>query len=290
MNHKKQLSAEDIQNYRSIIADTHGYYDPKKHAHILATYIHQHLDRILEDFSLASLSEFKHNLIMNTLAKGSLEINADDLYLELDRSGHKTSLNTPARWQWLILFLIILVFSLGILLVPHHQGSHETPDFHIEPLKIEWFQPKSNTPFPYTSFDIWALRDYILIQRNGLVASPEHFYTIIFLARENDIDPILLFSIIGQEQSFVPINHPYANEIIHNPFNVFHSWQTFNTTLAHSTQIAINTIHNRFSRAPTDVDLFVWLNETYAEDLNWHEGVRFFYHHMNQLARPSYDQ
>lgn len=115
---------------------------------------------------------------------------------------------------------------------------HQTVPFG---LKYESF------PFPYEPFDYFAVKDYIADNRKGLIGSTVHFNTIITLAQVNDVDPLLLFAIIGQEQAFVPTGSYRATDVLNNPFNVFNSWLTFNTSLNESTQIAINTIKTDYS-------------------------------------------
>ena len=163
--------------------------------------------------------------------------------------------------------------DLGHLNVLHH-----TVPFGI---KYESF------PFPYETFDYFAVRDYIADKRRGLIGSAVHFNTIITLAQVNDIDPLLLFAIIGQEQAFVPTDSYRATEVLNNPFNVFNSWLTYNTSLNESTQIAINTIKNRLNSRPIQTPPLIWLNGIYAEDENWHVGVRLIYQHLQKIGREN---
>lgn len=142
-------------------------------------------------------------------------------------------------------------------------------------------------PFPYKTFDYFAVKNYIADQRKGLIGSSLHFNTIITLAQANDIDPLFLFAIIGQEQAFVPTGSYRATDVINNPFNVFNSWLTFNTSLEESTQIAINTIKNRMRSLPEQTSPFIWLNGIYAEDENWHVGVRLIYQHLQLIGREN---
>lgn len=126
-----------------------------------------------------------------------------------------------------------------------------TPDRHYDYTYFDKI-----THFYYAPFDYFAVKNYILNTRNGAIGSPEQFNLIIQKAYANDIDPLLLFAIIGQEQAFVPKDSSSMNQMINNPFNVFHSWQEFNTTLEDSTQIAIHTIENRLSYKPLEASPF----------------------------------
>ncbi|GFN32338.1 hypothetical protein [Paenibacillus xylaniclasticus] len=125
----------------------------------------------------------------------------------------------------------------------------------------------------YHEVDRKRLAQY-LNGKNSLLSEPEHMESIFDAAKQFDIDPILLFAITGQEQAFVPRSHKRANEIINNPFNVFHSWQEYNTTLHKSAEIAARTIARLSKNRPTGTDPFTWINREYAEDPHWSDGVR----------------
>ena len=136
----------------------------------------------------------------------------------------------------------------------------------------------SNTDMPLEniSFDITALQTY-LSEQNSMLAKSPYFETIVDTATSHDIDPRLLFAIAGQEQSLVKQTHKNASKIANNPFNVYGSWQKYNTNIADSSQVVCNTIVKRLSTKPNDADPLIWLNKTYAEDQNWHKGVRKYY-------------
>ncbi|MBE0449542.1 MAG: hypothetical protein IBX70_01730 [Clostridia bacterium] len=139
-------------------------------------------------------------------------------------------------------------------------------------------------PYPYRLIDYFSLVDYIKTIRNGAMAESGYFNMVMSLARINDIDPLLLFAIIGHEQAFVPKDHAYAFMMINNPYNVYNSWWDYNTTLSDSTTIAINTIKNRMLSLPLGTDPLVWLNGIYAEDPYWHIGVGLIYGQLDKIA------
>ena len=139
--------------------------------------------------------------------------------------------------------------------------------------------------FSYQRFDYFSVKNYILLHRKGLIGQAEHYNLIIQMAKLNDIDPLLLFAIIGHEQAFVPLDAAYRDKIIYNPYNVYHSWVDYNTDLVDATQIAINTIKLRLRTKPSDTPSFEWLNLTYAEDPNWHLGVKAIYNHLCVIGR-----
>ncbi|OBR66962.1 hypothetical protein A7K91_21790 [Paenibacillus oryzae] len=117
-----------------------------------------------------------------------------------------------------------------------------------------------------------ALLSY-LTSRNSLLADEPYFTDIMVTAQEFDIHPALLFAITGQEQGFVPKDNKRAREIVNNPFNVFYSWQDFNTTTKESAQIAARTINRLSKDRPEGTEPLVWINRQYAEDPNWSTGV-----------------
>ncbi|SDX78058.1 hypothetical protein [Paenibacillus sp. CF384] len=113
-----------------------------------------------------------------------------------------------------------------------------------------------------------------LAGKSSLLAEEPYLSTIVNAAKDHDIHPLLLFAITGQEQAFVPKSHKDAKKIANNPFNVFHSWKEFNTTISESAKIASNTIVHKSQGRPDDIDALTWINTKYAEDVNWSKGVR----------------
>lgn len=83
----------------------------------------------------------------------------------------------------------------------------------------------------------------------------------------------------------MPLDAAYRDKIIHNPYNVYHSWVDYNTNLVDATQIAINTIKSRLKTKPSNTSSFEWLNLIYAEDPNWHLGVKAMYNHLCVIGR-----
>ncbi|MCR2802857.1 hypothetical protein [Paenibacillus soyae] len=124
----------------------------------------------------------------------------------------------------------------------------------------------------YADIDRKRLIGY-LDDKSSLLAEPRYFDAIIDASKQFDIHPAFLFAITGQEQAFVPASHERAKEIANNPFNVFHSWQDFNTTIEQSAQIAARTIVRLSKDRPAEVNPFTWINREYAEDPNWSKGV-----------------
>lgn len=140
----------------------------------------------------------------------------------------------------------------------------------------------SNVPkyMKYKKIDKKKLRAY-LKKRNSLLLEEPYFSSIICSAKEFNLNPIVLFSITGQEQGFVPKNQIEAKKIANNPFNVFHSWQEYNTDIKDSSEIAARTVFNICRDMPKNENVFKWINRTYAEDKEWYKGVESFFKLLN---------
>lgn len=139
--------------------------------------------------------------------------------------------------------------------------------------KVEQLPPNElPTHYQYHEVNDEKLKQY-LNSRSSLLAEQRYYDVIVATAKQFNISPLLLFAITGQEQGFVPRDHEQAEEIANNPFNVFHSWQDYNTTIEKSTEIAARTIVNLSKGRPDDVEAIAWINRKYAEDPNWSKGV-----------------
>lgn len=135
----------------------------------------------------------------------------------------------------------------------------------------------------YKEIDEETLSDF-LTSRGSLLVEQPYFDSIIDVAREFNINPLLMFAITGQEQGFVPKSNPQAESIVNNPFNVFGSWQDFNTNIKDTSSIAARTILNLSKGCPKDEDPIKWLNKQYAEDPNWHVGVSQILNQLEDIA------
>lgn len=121
-----------------------------------------------------------------------------------------------------------------------------------------------------------------LQDRNSLLAEEPYLSAILASAKRYDVHPLLLFAITGQEQGFVPKDQKQAKQIANNPFNVFGSWESYNTTIEVSADIAAKTVKNISRRRPGDDHPIQWLNQTYAEDPEWWTGVTWLLNTMRQ--------
>lgn len=132
----------------------------------------------------------------------------------------------------------------------------------------------------YQTINENELKSY-LSSHSSLLARDPYFSTIMSTAREFNLNPILLFAITGQEQDFVPENTPDAYKIANNPFNVYHSWQEYNTDIKDSSRIAARTIINLSQNKPKENNPFLWIGKKYAEDINWGNGVQSIFEEIN---------
>ncbi|MFD0958969.1 hypothetical protein [Paenibacillus chungangensis] len=141
----------------------------------------------------------------------------------------------------------------------------------------------------YTPVDEERLAAF-LKKRNSMLADPEYMDPIIAAAEQFNIHPLLLFAVTGQEQAFVPRSHERAEEIANNPFNVFHSWQQFNTSIKESAEIASRTIVRLSKDKPKHTDPIAWINREYAEDPNWSKGVSSILRSMMAYMEKPHDE
>lgn len=121
-----------------------------------------------------------------------------------------------------------------------------------------------------------------LENRNSILSDEPYFSTIISVCREQDINPLFMFAVLGQEQGFVPRDNIHALTIANNPFNVFGSWIKYNTNIKDSCQIAARTMINLSQNRPENVNPIQWINTRggqggYAEDEKWWLGVNFIF-------------
>lgn len=141
-----------------------------------------------------------------------------------------------------------------------------------------------NTHLPeymrYKKIDEDKLKAF-LNKRDSLLSKDPYFSTLLSTAKEFNLNPIVLFAITGQEQSFVPRKGKNAYKIANNPFNVYHSWQEYNTDIKDSSRIAARTVINLAKGRPKDKDPFLWIGKEYAEDKNWGSGVRAVFKEIN---------
>lgn len=152
---------------------------------------------------------------------------------------------------------------------PAEWTSEELRGFGFQSVKLPNELPAA---LQYDDFDPDKLKAYLL-RKNSLLASEPYYSAIVKAGAHYNVNPLLLFAITGQEQGFVPKSGKQSSVIANNPFNVFHSWSEYNTTIEDSASIAAKLLV-QFSRdRPASEHPLAWINRKYAEDPKWWQGV-----------------
>lgn len=137
----------------------------------------------------------------------------------------------------------------------------------------------------YEPINIERMQGY-LKRKNSLLASEPYFTAVMQSAAVENINPVLLFAITGQEQGFVKRGSENAALIVNNPFNVFNSWVEYNTDIHDSSRLAAETVKNILVERPKGENPFRWLNKTYAEDPKWSIGVERLFLEIEEYLGP----
>jgi putative ABC transport system permease protein len=143
------------------------------------------------------------------------------------------------------------------------------------------YHPNLPNYFNYKNINKDKLLEFLNV-KNSILAEEPYFSAIINVSQEFNLNPHILFAITGQEQSFVPKNRENAERIANNPFNVFHSWQEYNTDIYDSSRIVSRTIISLAKNKPTNIEIFDWINKKYADDDNWASGVRHMFEILDE--------
>ena len=177
------------------------------------------------------------------------------------------------------LMIALITLSVGGLYGPLINYI-SPPQIAIEE-PVVYLYPHLPSGFYYKEIDTEKLKAY-LNTRNSILSQEPYFSAIIETAKEFELNPLILFAIAGHEQGFVPIDHPSALKIANNPFNVFYSWQSYNTDITDSSKIAARTIINLSKDRPEEMNPFQWINRKYAEDENWWKGINSIYNRLEK--------
>ena len=217
--------------------------------------------------------------------------------------------------RWLFLFILSeLVFAAGLyiytssieIIAPSKQttilyndkGPHEESFEQLDKLDklnkskksdLDIISETSKTipeKYLYRTGNESELKKFLLNKKSNLAYEP-YFSEIIKQSKKFNLNPCLLFAITGREQSFVPETHKFATKISNNPFNVFGSWEVYNTDINDSAEIACRTIIKLSKSRPKNVEFIKWINSQngtggYAEDVNWHYDVKTFFDILNE--------
>ncbi len=188
-------------------------------------------------------------------------------------------------------FLIILPFSNGIVnklkevTLPNRNAFNESVlnENNLEGNNEYIFIQYENNHIPeflqYKTIDEENLKEFLTYKNSILIDDP-YFSAIVDSSMRFNLNPLVLFAIAGHEQAFVPKNHPNAKTIANNPFNVFESWEKYNTDIVDSSTIAARTVSNLLKNRDEDINPFKWINRKYAQDENWWKGVNSIYYDL----------
>lgn len=186
---------------------------------------------------------------------------------------------------FLILVLILNTFINSEEVDPIPSKTIVLPEIHpFAAMELEVFIKDiywdKYVPYPenmtYKTMNEDKVKSY-LAMKNSALLEDEYLKILDDVSNEFNINPYLMLAIIGQEQNFIKSDHMYKDGILKNPFNVYNSWESYGISFRDSAEIAARTIRNRLDIRPLGTDPIYWINETYAEDPNWHLGVRYFF-------------
>lgn len=133
----------------------------------------------------------------------------------------------------------------------------------------------------YVEIDKKRLKGW-LDKKKSLLSDEPYFSAILDTAKDYDIHPLLMFAIAGQEQSFVPRWGNFSGRIANNPFNVYGSWEKYNTNIYDSSRLAAGLIVNSSRGRPAYMNPIRWINRKYAEDQNWWKNVSKLFEQMKK--------
>lgn len=214
----------------------------------------------------------------------TIEINSiieNDQKLSSQRNPNKTTLEGYIDKNK-IKILLLVTLSISSIFILYGPMLRQTKASEIEVEEpIVYTHPHLPSHFNYKEIDTDKLKAY-LVTKSSILAEDPYFTTIIDASKEFGLNPLILFAIAGHEQAYVPTTHPSALEIANNPFNVFVSWQSYNTNIGDSSRIVARTIINLSKDMPADINPFQWINRRYAEDENWWRGVDTIFNRLEK--------
>ncbi len=135
----------------------------------------------------------------------------------------------------------------------------------------------------YQNVSLEHLKSF-LDQKHSKLLTEDYLDQLLGYSCEKDLNPLLLIAIIGQEQNFVPLQHPFAQRMIENPFNIYGSWETHPVGFTASMKEACYTINKALEGRRLYNDPFEVINGIYAEDEDWHLGVKVIFRDLMAVA------
>lgn len=177
---------------------------------------------------------------------------------------------------------VSLFFAAGVLISPK-----QSVEVQIVSVSTET-QEKAADEIGYVAVDEALLKEW-LGRRDSLLAEEPYFSSIMKAAKHYDVHPLLMFAITGQEQAFVPKSNRHSKKMANNPFNVYGSWEKYNTDIQDSAALAAGLIANSTKSKPEEEDIIRWINKKYAEDPEWWIHVTLIFEKMKREILPSID-
>ncbi len=168
-----------------------------------------------------------------------------------------------------------IIFTAVKFLPPQPSAGVQTVDAVLEQ------QESTGHGLGYVEVEATSLRSW-LSTKNSLLAEEPYFSSILKVCRQYDVHPLLMFAIAGQEQAFVPKNDKNARKMANNPFNVYGSWQKYNTDIQDSAELAAGLIVRSIEDMPAGEDAIRWINKKYAEDPEWWIKVTWIFEKMKR--------
>jgi len=309
------LSKEQNKVLLDQLEEVYNSYNPKEQ-------VNQHSEKLEEEVAVAVTSTTKERPVRQVSRDRQMDIlkalelkTSNTLATEKQRRRHIGDqievFLSKKNWRLMglvggVVVLVVMGLSISVEKAPHDMAEAYPDRQHlqteiqqnptVQPGTVEKKASKKlireidashlDETFKYKEINEEALQVW-LNRRHSLLAEEENFQTIMKVAKLYGVNPLLLFAITGQEQNFVPENHPLAEKILNNPFNVYGSWEKFNTDLDEATRIAARTILTGSEGRPEKADPVSWLNIEggYAEDTQWHVGVSLILEQLEIIAR-----
>lgn len=324
LQHIHILSTYDIQIYKLKLVKSHNHLTFDEQSFYLNKYIHTQLNKALFPLTGSLLKILKCKLLDKVKGSCYFTLTAFDIFevyskdkdislkylkgftlwlnyslkntltskeVQLLITSYRLSLNKAHGFYIRRPIYLIIIGSLLILATQlnfsKEDGSYEEVPNLSSPqsLEPEALNSELHPEFRYKEINQEALKKW-LHNRHSILANEPYFSDIIHTSQAFNINPLLLFAITGQEQNFVPTQNKNAKKIVNNPFNVYGSWEIYNTSLEETSKIAARTLIHLGKGCPEDEDQVKWINRKYAEDPNWYKGVNYFFKELETISTP----
>lgn len=202
------------------------------------------------------------------------------------RYGHNSKLLVKSGQQVTKGQTIALIGSTGLSTGPHLHFEVRLSGMPEDPAKYIGFTADVPDVLPeelqFKEVDPVKIIQW-LNKYDSYLADSKYVEPIINAGKFNNVNPLLLVAITGQEQSFVPRSNSNADKIARNPFNVYHSWKEYSPGIEKSAMIAAKTVVNLSKDRPEGMNPLKWINSPsnprglYAEHQGWWIGVSKFF-------------